>query len=151
MPRAVRLCSIVVILALFGSVGAMAAPLPKKAFVARGNGYCSAYYVKLNRLTLPQTVPEVAQWLRAERPYLVTLARQLGSLVPPVAARARYAAMLAELRTEFPVADRLIAAADRGDGARVQSLSARLVAMDERYDNLANSVGLRICGKPSPR
>jgi hypothetical protein len=151
MPLAARLSSIVVLLALSGSVTAMAAPLPKSVFVARGNGYCSAYYVKLNRLTTPQTLPDVARWLRAERPYLVTLARQLRSLVPPVAARARYAAMIADLRAEFPVADGLIAAIDHADGVRVQSLTARLVAMDKRYDDLANSVGLRICGKPSSR
>jgi len=57
--------------------------------------------------------------------------------------------MLAVLRAEFPVADRLIAAANHSDGALVQSLAARLVAMDNCYDALANGVGLKICGKPT--
>jgi hypothetical protein len=149
MPRAARLCPIVIVLALSGSVAAMAAPSPKHVFVTRGNGYCSAYYVKLNRLTTPQSLPGLARWLRAERPYLVTLAGQLASLVPPVADVAPYKAMLVELRAEFPVADRLIAAIDHGDRVLVQSLTARVVTMDKRYDALANSVGLSICGKPT--
>jgi hypothetical protein len=57
--------------------------------------------------------------------------------------------MLVVLRAEFPVADRLIAAINHGVGALVQSLAARLVTMDNRYDALANSVGLKICGKPT--
>jgi hypothetical protein len=57
--------------------------------------------------------------------------------------------MLAELRAEFPVADRLVAAINHSDGALVQALTARLITIDKRYDALANSVGLNICGKPT--
>jgi hypothetical protein len=149
MPRAVRLCPIVVVLAMSGGVVATAAPLPKSVFVARANGYCSAYYVKLNRLATPRTLPGLARWLRAERPYLVTLAGQLANLVPPLASRVPYTAMLAVLRAEFPVADHLITSINHSDGALVRSLTARLVRMDTRYDSLANSVGLKICGKPT--
>jgi hypothetical protein len=118
MPFAARLCPVVVVLALSGGVAATAAPLPKSVFVARANGYCSAYYVKLNRLATPRTLPDLGRLLRAQRPYLVTLAAQLANLPPPVASRASYTA-------------------------------ARLITMDNRYDALANSVGLRICGKPT--
>ena len=149
MPLAARLCPIVAVLALSGAVAATAAPLPKSVFVARANGYCSAYYVKLNRLATPRTLPELARLLRAQRPYLVTLAAQLANLAPPVASRASYTAMLAVMRSEFPVADRLIAAASHSDGALVQSLAARLITMDNRYDALANSVGLKVCGQPT--
>lgn len=151
MPLAVRLCTCLVVAALCGSVVAIAAPLPQKVFVARGNGYCSAYYVKLNRLPTPNTLVDLAGWLRAERPYVVTLGRQLTSLVPPREDQVRYTAMLAALQAEFPVADRVITAAAHGDRALVRSLVARLVTMDKHYDALANSVGLTVCGQPTSR
>lgn len=149
MPLAVRLCTCVVVAALCGSVVAMAAPLPQKVFVARGNGYCSAYYVKLNRLPTPKTLIGLAERLRAQRPYLVTLGRQLASLAPPPENRARYTAMLSVLHAEFPVADGVITAATHGDGARIRSLVGRLITMDKHYDALANSVGLTVCGQPT--
>ena len=149
MPLAVRLCTIVVVAALSGSVIATAAPLPQQIFVARGNGYCSAYYVKLNRLPTPKTLIGLAERLRAQRPYLVTLGRQLASLAPPPEDQVKYTAMLSALHAEFPVADAVITAATHGDSARVQSLVARLVTMDKHYDVLANSVGLTVCGQPT--
>ena len=151
MPRAAAFCLVVALLVLSEAVAATAAPLPQKVFVTRGNGYCRAYYVKLNRLPIPQTLARLGPWLRAERPYVVTLGEQLAKLVPPLLKRARYTAMLASLHAEFPVADRVAAAAIRGDGALVQSLMPKLLTMDRHYDALANSVGLTICGKPSSR
>ena len=86
-----------------GGIATTAAPLPKSVFVARANGYCSAYYVKLNRLPTPRTLPDLARLLRAQRPYLVTLAAQLANLAPPVSSRASYTAMLVVLRADLKI------------------------------------------------
>jgi len=140
-------CISLVCAALTGTASASPDARSADTFVNQANAACSAYFRKLLALPRPTTVPEVAAFMRGAHPIAVRYVQRMRQLHPPSAQAATYRGLLANLSASNALDPGIIAAAERGNRVRLQALTAREDALDQRINAAFAKLGARVCAK----
>jgi hypothetical protein len=140
-------CISLVCAALAGTASASPDARSAGTFASQANAACAAYFRKLQALPRPTTVPAIATFMRGAHPIAVRFVRQVGKFRPPSGQAATYRGLLADLNASNGLDAGIIAAAERGNRARVRTLFAREDALDTKINAAWAKLGARVCAR----
>ena len=141
--------ALVVVLALLAGCGG-SKTLSRQEFVVRANNACREANTKVSALQPPAVgLVGVAQYASELQPIASRLVSALSALAAPESVRSTFQRYVAQLRAGVAKLPELGAAAQRGDAAEVQRLSAAIGSRPS--DRLATQLGLGTCAQhPAP-
>jgi hypothetical protein len=117
--------------------------LGRVEFQKRANAICATYTREISALGPFATRAAVDRWAILAR----AQTRSLTALAPPARDAIRYRRMLTTSRAVLPLALEALEAERAGETARFKLLYAKVTRLADERTRLANSIGLRACGK----
>lgn len=144
-----RIAFLVVALAVVaGCGGGSSKRLSRKDFDAKGNAICAKYNARQKSVAQPKTINDLSPALRKLLPLARQQLSELKKLNPPQADDATWKTLLARAQQENDlVANRLLAASDKKDVAKIQQLLQNLQALDQQNNADAQKIGLNTCAQ----
>jgi hypothetical protein len=125
-------------------------PLSQSDFVSQANAACKEGNDKIEALQALPSNPDLSDLanLTAEQ---ITIANgvygQLSAITPPSSLQSKFAAYLANGKSQIAVAQQLESAAKSGDTSQVKALAQKLAAGTDQGNSDAKALGLAECAK----
>lgn len=134
-------------------LAAAAVPLPepkklskKQQFIHDADTVCAHLMTVAGKMETPADLAGLVDVLRKARGEIFAAYDQLKALKPPAPAKVEWRRYLGD-RDQLRIFDQMIAAAERGDVATLQSLNAQLQSKSGRGDRWAKRYGFKVCSQ----
>jgi ribose 1,5-bisphosphokinase PhnN len=142
------LCAAVFLAAGCGGGGGGGKRLSRQEFDSKGNAICAKYNAKQKSVAQPKSINDLSPALRKLLPLARQQLSELKKLNPPQSDDAVYKKLLARAQEENDlVANRLLAASDKKDIAKIQQLLNDLQTLDQQNNTDAKKLGLSTCAQ----
>jgi hypothetical protein len=123
--------------------------LTSEEFVQQADGLCADANQQIGALSEPQNVQELATYAAEALSISEQTLDALGELSPPEDLQAQYDRALELLDEQNAIGRQIVDAAEEGDTARIEELSAQAEALEAETDQIAVDLGLQTCGSES--
>jgi hypothetical protein len=118
-----------------------------KSYAAKADAVCTKYKQETNILKRPASLAGLAILAQKTVPLLRSARRELGALSPPDDKKATAAAWLEQFDVIIGDIERIRDAAKADDGAAVRRVATAALKHNERANDLAAQLGMKVCSK----
>jgi hypothetical protein len=118
-----------------------------KSYAAKADAVCAKYKQKTNILKRPASLAGLAILAQKTVPLLRSARRELGALSPPDDKKATATAWLEQFDVIIGDIEKIRVAAAADDSATVRNVAAAALKHNERANELAAQLGMKVCSK----
>lgn len=118
-----------------------------KSYAAKADAVCAKYKQQTNILKRPASLAGLAVLAQQTLPLLRSARRELGALSPPDDKKATATAWLEQFDVTIADIEKIRDAAKADDSATVRSVAAAALKHNERANDLAAQLGMKVCSR----